>query len=52
VKRGFLGDAVVTVQPEYDDALAVSAKTGRPVADVLAQAAAAARSRAAGTSEA
>jgi uncharacterized protein (TIGR00299 family) protein len=52
VKRGFLGEAVVTVQPEYDDALAVSAKTGRPVADVLAQAAAAARSRAAGTSEA
>jgi pyridinium-3,5-bisthiocarboxylic acid mononucleotide nickel chelatase len=52
VKRGFLGDQVVTVQPEYDDAVIVSVKTGLPLADVLGQAAAAARSRAAGTSDA
>jgi uncharacterized protein (TIGR00299 family) protein len=50
VKRGFLGDVVVTVQPEYDDALTVSGKTGLPLADVLGQAAAAARSRQARTS--
>jgi uncharacterized protein (TIGR00299 family) protein len=52
VKRGFLGDVVVTVQPEYDDALTVSVKAGLPLADVLSQAVAAARSRQAGTSRA
>jgi uncharacterized protein (TIGR00299 family) protein len=52
VKRGFLGDVVVTVQPEYDDALFVSGQTGVPLAEVLGQAVAAARSRQAGTSEA
>jgi pyridinium-3,5-bisthiocarboxylic acid mononucleotide nickel chelatase len=43
VKRGYLGDRVVTVQPEYDDVLAAAARTGRPVADVLAEARAAAQ---------
>ncbi|GAA4709990.1 nickel pincer cofactor biosynthesis protein LarC [Phytohabitans rumicis] len=38
VKRGHLGDQVVTVQPEYDDALAVAHATALPVADVLATA--------------
>jgi pyridinium-3,5-bisthiocarboxylic acid mononucleotide nickel chelatase len=52
VKRGYLGDEVVTVQPEYDDALNIARLTGRPLADVLDQATAAARSRQAGTSEA
>jgi uncharacterized protein (TIGR00299 family) protein len=52
VKRGFLGDVLVTVQPEYDDALNIARLTGRPVADVLGQAVAAARSRQAGGSEA
>jgi uncharacterized protein (DUF111 family) len=50
VKRGFLGDVVVTVQPEYDDARSIAAQTGMPLADVLGQAVAAARSRQAGTS--
>ena len=49
VKRGFLGEQVVTIQPEYDDALAVSTATGLPVAEVLAQALSA-LSRQAGTS--
>ncbi len=49
VKRGFLGDRVVTAQPEYDDLLAVSTATGLPVAEVLAQAVSA-LSRQAGTS--
>lgn len=35
VKYGTLGDAVVTVQPEYDEALAVARSTGLAVADVL-----------------
>jgi pyridinium-3,5-bisthiocarboxylic acid mononucleotide nickel chelatase len=43
VKRGHLGDRVVTVQPEYDDARAAAARAGRPIADVLAEARAAAR---------
>jgi uncharacterized protein (DUF111 family) len=42
VKRGYLGDRVVTIQPEYDDVRAVAARTGRPVADLLAEARAAA----------
>jgi uncharacterized protein (TIGR00299 family) protein len=37
VKRGFLGDRVVTAQPEYDDLLALSAATGIPLADLLAE---------------
>jgi uncharacterized protein (DUF111 family) len=47
VKRGHLGDRIVTVQPEYDDVRAVAACTGRPVADLLAEARTAAQSRAA-----
>ncbi|MEJ3749945.1 nickel pincer cofactor biosynthesis protein LarC [Actinomycetes bacterium KLBMP 9797] len=42
VKRGHLGDRVVTVQPEYDDALAIAHATGVPIADILAAARAAA----------
>jgi pyridinium-3,5-bisthiocarboxylic acid mononucleotide nickel chelatase len=42
VKRGHLGDRVVTVQPEYDDVRAAAARTGRPIADLLAEARAAA----------
>lgn len=38
VKRGLLGDRVVTVQPEYDEARAAAGTAGRPVADVLAEA--------------
>jgi len=45
VKRGRLGDRVVTVQPEYDDVRAAAARTGRPVADLLAEARAAATAR-------
>jgi uncharacterized protein (DUF111 family) len=37
VKRGFLGDRIVTSQPEYDDLLALSAATGIPLADLLAE---------------
>jgi uncharacterized protein (DUF111 family) len=43
VKVARLEGRVVNVQPEYDDVAAVAAATGRPVADVLAEAAAAAR---------
>jgi pyridinium-3,5-bisthiocarboxylic acid mononucleotide nickel chelatase len=43
VKRGRLGDRVVTVQPEYDDVRAAAEGSGRPVADLLAEARAAAR---------
>ncbi|MCW6006364.1 LarC family nickel insertion protein, partial [Micromonospora sp. CPCC 205371] len=43
VKRGHLGDRVVTAQPEYDDALAAARSAGLPVAEVLDQARAAAR---------
>jgi pyridinium-3,5-bisthiocarboxylic acid mononucleotide nickel chelatase len=42
VKRGHLGDRIVTVQPEYEDARAAAARTGRPIADLLAEARAAA----------
>ncbi len=38
VKRGLLGDRVVTLQPEYDEARAAAEAAGRPVADVLAEA--------------
>lgn len=38
VKRGWLGDRVVTVQPEYEDASAVARSVGVPVADVIAAA--------------
>jgi uncharacterized protein (TIGR00299 family) protein len=43
VKRGYLGDRVVTVQPEYDDVLAAARRTGRPVGEVLREARAAAQ---------
>lgn len=43
VKRGHLGEQVVTVQPEYDDALAVARAAGMPVADVLSLAVTVAR---------
>ncbi|GAB3969078.1 nickel pincer cofactor biosynthesis protein LarC [Actinoallomurus acanthiterrae] len=39
VKRGLLNGEVVTAQPEYDDVRAAAAATGRPVRDVLAEAA-------------
>jgi pyridinium-3,5-bisthiocarboxylic acid mononucleotide nickel chelatase len=44
VKRARLGDRIVNVQPEYDDVRAAAARTGRPIADLLAQARAAAQS--------
>jgi uncharacterized protein (TIGR00299 family) protein len=37
VKRGLLGERLVTQQPEYDDLLALSATTGVPLADLLAE---------------
>ena len=37
VKRGFLGDRVVTAQPEYDDLLALSASSGIPLAGLIAE---------------
>jgi uncharacterized protein (TIGR00299 family) protein len=37
VKRGFLGERLVTQQPEYDDLLALSAASGIPLADLLAE---------------
>jgi hypothetical protein len=37
VKRGFLGDRLVTQQPEYDDLLAHSRRTGKPMAGLLAE---------------
>jgi pyridinium-3,5-bisthiocarboxylic acid mononucleotide nickel chelatase len=43
VKRGRLGDRIVTVQPEYDDARAAAERTGRPVADLISEARAAAQ---------
>ncbi|WP_197938611.1 nickel pincer cofactor biosynthesis protein LarC [Phytohabitans flavus] len=42
VKRAFLGDEVVTAQPEYDDALSAARTTGIPVTTVLDAARAAA----------
>jgi len=38
VKRGLLGGTVVTAQPEYEDVRAAARLTGRPVAEVLAEA--------------
>jgi uncharacterized protein (TIGR00299 family) protein len=38
VKRGLLGETVVTAQPEYEDVRAAARLTGRPVAEVLAEA--------------
>jgi uncharacterized protein (TIGR00299 family) protein len=46
VKRGLLGDRVVTVQPEYDDVRAAAEAAGRPVAEVLAEVRALASARA------
>ncbi|HET6561841.1 MAG TPA: nickel pincer cofactor biosynthesis protein LarC [Marmoricola sp.] len=43
VKVARLDGEVMNVQPEYDDVVAVADATGRPVKDVLAEAAAAAR---------
>jgi pyridinium-3,5-bisthiocarboxylic acid mononucleotide nickel chelatase len=43
VKRGHLGDQIVNMQPEYDDVRAAAGRTGRPIADLLAEARAAAR---------
>jgi uncharacterized protein (DUF111 family) len=43
VKLAKLDGEVVNVQPEYDDVVAVAAAVGRPVKDVLAEAAALAR---------
>jgi pyridinium-3,5-bisthiocarboxylic acid mononucleotide nickel chelatase len=37
VKRGLLGERVVTQQPEYDDLLALSAATGAPLAELIAE---------------
>jgi pyridinium-3,5-bisthiocarboxylic acid mononucleotide nickel chelatase len=42
VKRGLLGEQVVTVQPEYDEVRAAAEATGRPVHEVLADVRAAA----------
>ncbi|MGN9906862.1 nickel pincer cofactor biosynthesis protein LarC [Phytohabitans sp. LJ34] len=42
VKRAFMGDEVVTAQPEYDDALAAARTLGLPVTEVLDAARAAA----------
>ena len=43
VKVARLDGEVMNVQPEYDDVVAAASATGRPVKDVLAEAAAAAR---------
>ncbi|MDN3351162.1 nickel pincer cofactor biosynthesis protein LarC [Actinomadura sp. DC4] len=37
VKRGLLGDRVVTVQPEYDEVRAAALAAGRPVHETLAE---------------
>jgi hypothetical protein len=37
VKRGFLGDRLVTRQPEYDDLVAQARRTGTPMARLLAE---------------
>jgi hypothetical protein len=51
VKRGLLGDRVVTVQPEYDEVRAVAQATGRPIQDVLAEVRAGAADHAPGDAE-
>jgi uncharacterized protein (DUF111 family) len=38
VKRGFLGDRLVTAQPEYDDARAAAAQSGLSITEVIASA--------------
>jgi pyridinium-3,5-bisthiocarboxylic acid mononucleotide nickel chelatase len=38
VKRGHLGAEIITVQPEYDEARALAATSGRPIADILTEA--------------
>lgn len=43
VKRGYLDGRVVTVQPEYEDAVRLARGTGAAVADVIGEATAAAR---------
>jgi pyridinium-3,5-bisthiocarboxylic acid mononucleotide nickel chelatase len=43
VKRAHLGDRIVNVQPEYEEVRAAAARTGRPIADLLAEARAAAQ---------
>ncbi len=43
VKRGLMGDHVITAQPEYDEASAAATATGRPVHEILAEVRAAAR---------
>lgn len=45
VKRGHLGDRIVNVQPEYEEVRAAAARTGRPIADLLAEARAAAQAQ-------
>lgn len=45
VKRGLLAGEVVTVQPEFVDAVAAAERSGRPVAEILDAARAAARRR-------
>jgi uncharacterized protein (DUF111 family) len=49
VKVALLDGEVLNVQPEYDDVVTAAHATGRPVKDVLAQAAAAARALDLGT---
>ena len=43
VKRGLLGDRIITLQPEYDEASAAATAAGRPVHEVLAEVRAAAQ---------
>jgi uncharacterized protein (TIGR00299 family) protein len=51
VKVARLEGVVMNVQPEYDDVVAAATATGRPVKDVLAEAAAAARALDVGTAD-
>jgi uncharacterized protein (TIGR00299 family) protein len=37
VKRGYLGDRLVTVQPEYDEARELARRTGTPIGEILAR---------------
>lgn len=50
VKRAWLEGAVVTAEPEYDEAKRAAARTGQPVRQVLAEVREAAREAPAGTS--